>query len=86
MEPNGSGYGPGRNIVRTAEGRKEVIERFLVRQIDHRYSGAELVLVAVEDVVVPHANVEEIARRDSRRVVVVVLCARGRDGYQGGTV
>ena len=46
-------------------------------QIDDRQAGAPLVLVAVEDVVVSHADVEQIARGDAGRVVVVVLRAGG---------
>ena len=77
VETDRRGNGPRRNIVRSAEGRKEVVKRFFVRQIDHGQAGAPLVLFGVKDVVVPNANVEKIARRNAGRVVVVVLRARG---------
>ena len=76
MEADRRRDGARRNIVRSAEGRKEVVERLFVGQVDHRQTRAPLVLVAVEDIVVSDRDVEEIARRDARRIVVVVLRAR----------
>ena len=49
VEPDRRGYRARRHIVRSAEGRQEIVERLLVRQIDDGETGAPLVLVAVED-------------------------------------
>src|SRR5208283_5610829 len=42
------------DVMRPAEGRKEVIERILVGQIDGRQAKAPFALLAVEKVVVSH--------------------------------
>lgn len=86
VEPDRRGNGSRRDIVSAAERRKEVVERFFVRQIDDRQAGAPPVLVGVEDIVVSDGGVEEIARRDTGRVVVIVLRACSGNGYQCGTV
>ena len=52
---------------------------YFVGQIDDRDAEAPLVAVAVEEVVVAHGDVEEIARRDARRIVIVVLGSGGGD-------
>ena len=75
MEAEGRGHGARRHVVRSAESGKEVVERLLVGQVDHGQAGAPLVLVAVEEIVVADGDVEQAARRDARRVVVVVFGA-----------
>ena len=64
-----------RHVVRSAEGGKEVIERHLVGHVDGRKPQAPLVTVAVEQVVVAHRDVEQIARCDAGRIVVIILGA-----------
>src|SRR5580658_7753459 len=86
VEADGRGHCTGRHIVRSAESRKEVVQRLFVHQIHHRYARAPLLLLAVKEIVVSHSNVKEIARRDAGRVVVVVLRARRGNGYQCGTI
>src|ERR1700728_2201124 len=86
VEPDRRRDRPRRNIVGTAERRKEVVKRFFVQEINDRQTGAPLVLFGVEQVVCPHGCVEEIALRDPLRVVVVVLGARSGNGYQRGPV
>ena len=49
---------PRRHIVRTTEGRQEVIQCVLVGQIYDRELSAPLISVGVEDVVVSHSQVE----------------------------
>ncbi len=53
MEAERRGDRSRRNIVCAAEGRKEIVEGFFVRQINDRQSGAPLIPVAVERVVMP---------------------------------
>ena len=65
------------NEMRPAKSGQEVVERDLVGQVDGRKAKAPLPFFAVEQVVVTHGQVEQIARRDARRIVVVVLGAGG---------
>src|SRR2546423_3633747 len=60
--------------VRAAEGREEVVERLLVRQVDGREAERHLRVLCAQEVVGSGAQVEEVARGDARRVRVVVLC------------
>src|ERR1700722_15398284 len=59
--------------MRAAEGGKEVVEGIFVGDVDGRELQADFALVSVEQVVVSHRHVEEVARRDARRVVIVVF-------------
>ncbi len=48
------------NVMRPAEGRKEVVERLFVHQVDNRELGAPLIPVAVKNVVKPHGEVNKL--------------------------
>src|SRR4029077_3585309 len=61
------------HVVRAAEGGKEVVQSVFVGDIDGRELQTHLVLVATEDVVVSDGNIEQASRRDTRRILVVVL-------------
>lgn len=63
--------------MRTAERRKEVVQGFLVGQVDDREAQAPLVTIAVEEVVVADGQVEKVPRCDARRILIVVLGAVG---------
>lgn len=76
----------GRNVVCAAEGRQEVVERHFVRQIDGCKPQTPLVSVAMEEVVVAHARVKQIARSDARRVFVIILGSRLRNADQARSV
>ena len=69
-----------RHIVRSSEGGKEVIKRYLVGDIDGRELETPLVLVTAEKIVVAYRDVEQMASRDARRVVVVILGTRRGNG------
>jgi hypothetical protein len=60
----------------SAERRKKVIERNLVRDIDSGKSETPLVLVTTKNVVVSHGNVEQVASGNAGRVFVIILGAR----------
>ena len=60
-------------IVRSAEGREEVVQRVLVRDVDRGQVEVHLVVFLMEDVVLAKRCVEKVARRDARRVMVVIL-------------
>ena len=69
-----------RDIVGSTECGNEVVERFLVRQIDDREAETPLVAVAVvKEVVLANREVEQVARQDAWRVVVVIFGPGGRD-------
>jgi len=64
---------PRTHIMRAAEGGKEVVERVFVGDVDGSKLRAPFKAVAVEEIVVADRDVEQITRRDPRRVFVVVL-------------
>ena len=68
-----------RDEVGAAERRQEVVERFLVREVDDAEPHAHLGLVAVEQVVDAEAEIEQMARRNSRRIGHIVFRAVRRD-------
>lgn len=68
-----------RYVVRAAEGGKEVVERVFVGDVDGGKLRAPFEAFAVEEVVVADRDVEQITRRDPRRVMVIVLGPRSRD-------
>jgi len=65
-----------RDVVRAAEGGKKVVQSVLVCDVDGRELETHLVLIAAEQVVMSDGNVEQASRRDTRRVLVVVLRVR----------
>ena len=69
-------------VVRPAKGRKKVIQRFSIRQIDHGQPHAPLISISFEDIIVANRDVEQIARRDARGVVVVILSTGGGNADQ----
>jgi hypothetical protein len=66
--------------VRAAEGGKEVVERHFVGDIDGRDAGAPFVAIPVEKIIVAQSQIKQAARRDARRIVIVVLRA-GRGNF-----
>ena len=78
MEAQLHGFGARRDIMRAAECGEEVIKRGLVGQIDHREAQAPFVTVAMKEIVLANAGVEQAARSDALRIVIVVfLSGRG---------
>jgi len=73
---------PWCQIVRAAEGRKKVVKRVLVGQVHGRQLQAHLVSVAVEHVVVSDRQIKQMARCDSRRILVVVLRSGRRNLHE----
>lgn len=65
------------NEVCAAERGQEVVYRGFIRQVDDGEPQAPLVTVAVEKIVVPDARIEQVARRNARRIVVRVVRSRG---------
>jgi hypothetical protein len=73
VEPELSRQRARRHIVRPAEGREEVIERQFVGDVDGGKRETPFVTFAFKLVVVAHRNIEQITRRNARRIVVVIF-------------
>src|SRR5438270_14035587 len=71
-----------RHVVRAAEGREKVVQRGPVGQIYRRELQAPFVAVASEKIVVPDGQIKQMARRNARRIVVIILRSWRRYGYQ----
>ena len=78
MKPNLGGYSTRGDVMRAAEGRKEVVKHVVVRQVDDGQLRAPFVLIAVEEVIVAHGEIEEIPVCDARRIFVVLFGSWGR--------
>ena len=59
--------------MRAAEGGEEVVHGVLVCYVDRCEPDAPLVAIAVEQVVVPDGDVEQVARLHARRIAIVVF-------------
>ena len=70
-----------RDVVGSAEGREEIVERDLISKVDHREARTPAVAVTVEQIVVSQGQVKQIARGNVWRIVVLVFRARLRDRY-----
>ena len=73
--------------MRSAKCRKDVVQLLLVRDVYNcKLERDSLAVRAPEQVVGSHTNVEDVPRRDSRRVVIVVCCSREGYLHAGGAV
>ncbi len=73
MKTDGRGQRARRNIMRSAERGKEIVECLFVRQIDNFQAGAPLIPVGIKQVVISQGDVEQVARLNSLRIVVVIF-------------
>lgn len=71
--------------MRPAESGEEVVERFFVGQVYHGQAQAPLVTISVEQIVLAERNVEQVARRDTRRIFIGVFRAACGDHYPQGS-
>ena len=81
VEANRSGDSARRYVVGSTEGRKEIVQCFLVGYIYDRQAQAHFVFVAMKNVVVADRSIEKIARCDAWRIVIVIFrtCRRNLD-------
>src|ERR1019366_8871908 len=86
VKPDLSRQRARRHIVRPAEGRKEVIQRCFVGNVDRGERKTPFVVVAFEQVVIAHRNIKQVTGRNARRIMVVVLRPGGRYLYQIRTI
>jgi len=68
--------------VRSTEGGKEVVERIVVSDIDGSHGKTPSVMIAFEQIVVTDGNIEQVAGRDTRRLVVIIFSSWCGHGYQ----
>jgi hypothetical protein len=62
MKADCPGHRTWRNVVRSAEGRNEIVKGVLVRQINHLDASTPFVSVTAEEIVVAHRDVKQMAR------------------------
>src|SRR5207245_5038004 len=67
------------NKMRSAKRGEKVIQRFLVCKIDHCKLHRHFVPVGVHDIIETKAHIEEMTRRDSWWILIVILSAVGRN-------
>ena len=60
VEADLAGYGTRRDVVRAAEGREEVVEHVIVRQVDYGEAHTPFVPIAVEQIVVADGEVKQV--------------------------
>ena len=65
--------------MRATECRLKVIQRFLIRQVENREPERHLCMFSAKQIVCSSAEVEQVTRRDARRVRVVILGTISRD-------
>src|ERR1700722_8960114 len=75
-------HGARSYIVRAAEGGEEVIQSVLVRDVYGCKVEVDLVVLPMEDVVFADGGVEQVARSDAGRIMVVILPARCGNRHQ----
>src|ERR1700682_1624839 len=71
--------GSGCHVVGSAEGGEEVVKRDLVRHVDDGHASAPFEAVFVEQIVITEAEIKEVARCNTGRIMVVVCCPWRRD-------
>src|ERR1700689_4282525 len=79
-------HGARSYIMRAAAGGKEVIHGGLVGRFDGGQVKGPFVMHIAEDVVLADGGVEEVARRNALRVLIVVACTGRGDAEQTGRV
>src|SRR5437763_7138622 len=71
--------------MRSAKCRKKVVQRFLLRQVNHRHLRAPPETIAMKQIVVAHRQVKQMTWRNPRRIFIVVLGAFGGNLHPRGT-
>src|SRR5207244_9815210 len=67
--------------MRSTESGEKVIQSVFIRKVEDRELQSHVVWLGVKKVIRPYAGVEQMARRDARRVRVVVFCSRLRNAH-----
>src|SRR6266446_5349607 len=72
---------PRRYEMRAAKCRKKVIEGNLIEDVSAGESQSKFLVLCAQQVVCPDAEIEEMTRRNTRRVSVVILSTVGGNTY-----
>ena len=67
------------DVMRSAESGEEVVQHVIVGEVNEVDLGAPLVAIALEEIVGSEGKVEEAARLDALRIVIVILSSGRRD-------
>ena len=67
------------DVMRSAEGGEEVVQHVIVGEVNEVDLSAPLVAIALEEIVGSEGKVEEAARFDALRIVIVILGSGRRD-------
>src|ERR1700722_7123435 len=78
VKSNLSGESARGDVVRPAEGRKKVVQRVFVRDVNSGQLEAPLVSVSMKQIVLAQGNVEQITGGDAGRILVIVFGIRSR--------
>ena len=78
VETDLRGQCPRCDVMRPAEGGKEVVEGVFVRYVDGDQLQTDLVFIAAEHVVVAESDIEKTPSGNARWILVVVLRVRLR--------
>ena len=79
VEAHFCGVRPRCDEMRATERGQEVVQRGLVRQVYDREPEAPLVTVTMEQVIIAHAGVKQMAWCHTRRIVIVIFRSWSRD-------
>src|SRR5260221_11001552 len=72
VETELDGFRARRNEMRSAERGQEIVHRGFVRQVDDRETQTPFVSVAVKEIILANAHIEQVAGFDARWVAVQV--------------
>ena len=68
-----------RHVVRATERRDKVVERYFVRKVDDGQLSAPFAFVAMEEIVVPDREIEQVTVSNPRRILVIIFSSRRRN-------
>ena len=79
VESDFAGVRARRNVVCAAERGQVVVQRLLVGKVDYCEASAPTEAIAMEEIVVANSDVQQAARLNSLRIVIVIFLTRCRN-------
>ena len=68
-----------------AEGGKKVVQHIVIRDVNGGELQADFVFISVKQVIVPDGEIEQVAGRDTLRIVIIVLGSGCRHFDESGS-
>jgi len=68
--------------VRATERRDKVVERYFVRKVDDGQLSAPFAFVAMEEIVVPDREIEQVTVSNPGRILIIIFSSSRRDLYE----